>query len=127
MQDASTKVDQLQALIHKLSEEKKIKGALLTPHRQRLTIPGPTPTSKPVVLAAGKTLADYGIKDGSTVTLKDLGPQIGYQTVFFWEYFGPMMIYPLFYCLRQQIYGKDFTPGLAQVRTKPRTPFLPFS
>ena len=39
------------------------------------------------------------------------------EQVFFWEYFGPMMIYPLFYCLRQQIYGKDFTPVLAQVRS----------
>lgn len=30
--------------------------------------------------------------------------QIGYATVFFWEYFGPMMVYPLFYFLPQYLY-----------------------
>jgi len=112
--DDATKVDQLKALIHKLSEEKKIKGALLTPGRQRLTIPGADAKAKPVVLADGKTLADFDIKDGTVITLKDLGPQIGYHTVFFWEYFGPMVIYPLFYCFRAEIYGKTFEPVLAQ-------------
>lgn len=44
-----------------------------------------------------RLVADYGLQDGSAIVFKDLGPQIGYQTVFFWEYFGPLMIYPLFY------------------------------
>lgn len=26
-----------------------------------------------------------------------LGPQIGYTTVFFWEYFGPLVTYAMFY------------------------------
>jgi very-long-chain enoyl-CoA reductase len=30
----------------------------------------------------GKTLESYGIKDGAVVAFKDLGPQIGYRTVF---------------------------------------------
>lgn len=30
--------------------------------------------------------------------------QIGYATVFFWEYFGPLMVYPLFYMLPQIFY-----------------------
>lgn len=30
--------------------------------------------------------------------------QIGYRTVFFWEYFGPLVIYPLFYFLPQLLY-----------------------
>ena len=33
--------------------------------------------------------------------------QIGYSTVFFWEYFGPLAVYPLFYYLPQIFY-----PGL---------------
>ena len=32
--------------------------------------------------------------------------QIGYQMVFFWEYFGPLAIYPLFYFLPSLIYGR---------------------
>lgn len=28
---------------------------------------------------------------------KDLGPQISYRTLFFWEYLGPLLIYPIFY------------------------------
>lgn len=34
------------------------------------------------------------------VTLKHLwqpAPQIGYTTVFFWEYFGPLVTYAVFY------------------------------
>lgn len=34
-------------------------------------------------------------------------PQIGYRTVFFWEYFGPLAVYPLFFLLPQLFY-----PGL---------------
>lgn len=30
--------------------------------------------------------------------------QIGYATVFFWEYFGPLAVYPLFYFLPQYLY-----------------------
>lgn len=31
-------------------------------------------------------------------------PQIGYATVFFWEYFGPLVVYPLFYFLPHLLY-----------------------
>lgn len=40
------------------------------------------------------------------VVFKDLGPQVGYSTVFFLEYLGPMLIYPLFYFFREEIYGR---------------------
>ena len=36
---------------------------------------------------------------------KNLGPQIGYSTVFLLEYLGPLVIFPLFYLFRTQIYG----------------------
>jgi very-long-chain enoyl-CoA reductase len=71
-------------------------------------------------LAPGKRLSDYALEDGSVVIFKDLGPQarhfgeqcwsrqglisvlscwaqIGYTMVFFWEYFGPLVVYALFY------------------------------
>jgi len=52
-----------------------------------------------------KTLKDYEVKDGATLAFKDLGPQIGYRTVFVLEYLGPML-FVAFYALRPSfIYG----------------------
>ena len=53
-----------------------------------------------------RKLVDQDVHDGSTLIFKDLGPQVGYSTVFFWEYFGPMVVYPLFYFFRAAIYGQ---------------------
>ena len=38
---------------------------------------------------------------------KDLGPQIGWTTVFLAEYAGPLFIFLLFYIRPQIIYGED--------------------
>jgi very-long-chain enoyl-CoA reductase len=38
---------------------------------------------------------------------KDLGPQIGYRTVFLVEYFGPLTAFPVIYLLRPLIYGSE--------------------
>ncbi|KAL5973300.1 hypothetical protein ACLOJK_029950 [Asimina triloba] len=70
------------------------------PSRQRLTLPlQPGSKAKPVVLSPKKNLKDYC--DGNTNTLnvvfKDLGIQVSYRTLFFWEYLGPLFIYPIFY------------------------------
>eukprot|EP00958_Prasinococcus_capsulatus_P015076 scaffold1594_cov401-Prasinococcus_capsulatus_cf.AAC.59 len=73
--------------------------------RQRWTIPKAGET-KPPVVSDEAPLSEQGLRDGSTVTFKDLGPQVGYSTVFFWEYFGPMAVYPLFYYLREYIYDE---------------------
>ena len=53
-----------------------------------------------------KTLSSYGVASGVTLTFKDLGPQIGYRTVFLLEYFGPM-VFVLLYATRPAIiYGE---------------------
>jgi len=54
-----------------------------------------------------KALKEYGIGNGSKLQFKDLGPQIGYQTVFFIEYFGPIAIHALFYYCSDFFYGPD--------------------
>ncbi|GJQ67132.1 hypothetical protein Trydic_g21990 [Trypoxylus dichotomus] len=42
------------------------------------------------------TLASLGLENGSTVYVKDLGPQIGWRTVFLIEYSGPLVVYAIF-------------------------------
>ncbi|KAG2491148.1 hypothetical protein HYH03_010589 [Edaphochlamys debaryana] len=73
--------------------------------RQRFTLPvKPGETRGTVLSDDAKRIADYGVSDGGRVEFKDLGPQIGYSTVFFWEYFGPMVIYPLFFLFPKYLY-----------------------
>ena len=59
-------------------------------------------------------LSELGLKSGMAVQLKDLGPQVGYSTVFFWEYFGPIWVYAAFYFLQGPIYGKKFAHSETQ-------------
>lgn len=55
-------------------------------NRQRLTLPVEG-QAKPVVLAdEKKTLADYGVSEGTKLRLKDLGPQVAYRWLYLWEY-----------------------------------------
>lgn len=70
------------------------------PSRQRLTLPvAPGTKDKPVVLNSKKSLKEYadGNSNSLTVVFKDLGPQVSYRTLFFFEYLGPLLIYPVFY------------------------------
>ncbi|XP_011624082.1 very-long-chain enoyl-CoA reductase [Amborella trichopoda] len=70
------------------------------PSRQRLTLPlQPGSQGKPVVLDPRKKVREYfrGNEEKLTVVLKDLGAQVSYKTLFFWEYLGPLIIYPIFY------------------------------
>ena len=39
-----------------------------------------------------------------THLINDNVSQIGYSTVFFWEYFGPLVVYPLFFFLPHFLY-----------------------
>ncbi|XP_019461885.1 PREDICTED: very-long-chain enoyl-CoA reductase-like isoform X3 [Lupinus angustifolius] len=70
------------------------------PSRQRLTLPvQPGSKERPVVLNYNKSLKEYtdGKSETLTVVFKDLGPQVSYRTLFFCEYLGPLLLYPVFY------------------------------
>ena len=43
--------------------------------------------------ADSDTLASLGLHSGAKLYLKDLGPQIGWVTVFLAEYAGPLVLY----------------------------------
>jgi very-long-chain enoyl-CoA reductase len=48
---------------------------------------------------------------------RDLGPQIGWKTVFLFEYAGPMLLYPLFYLRPSLVYGADASKPIHPVVT----------
>ncbi|KAF2620749.1 hypothetical protein F2Q68_00041554 [Brassica cretica] len=90
--DSATVAD-LQEAFHKRAKK-------FYPSRQRLTLPvAPGSRDKPVVLNSKKSLKEYcdGNTDSLTVVFKDLGAQVSYRTLFFFEYLGPLLIYPVFY------------------------------
>src|SRR3989338_2952087 len=87
------------------------------PSRQRFTV-GEGKDRQ--ALALGKKLSDFGLKDGSVLTFKDLGPQISWRTVFLVEYAGPIFIYMFFFLRPWFVYGSaasatphTFTSNLA--------------
>lgn len=56
-----------------------------------------------------------GLKNGSKLYIKDLGPQIGWSTVFMAEYAGPLFVYLLFYARPSFIYGAAANEPVSQV------------
>ena len=46
------------------------------PSRQRFTLPPVEGAKRGVALTLGKALDSYGLKDGSVLLFKDLGPQV---------------------------------------------------
>lgn len=71
----------------------------LTPERQRIT----TEDKKPFLDDNEKLTS---LPSGTDLYVKDLGPQIGWRTVFLTEYAGPLFIHPLIFFASQRIYGK---------------------
>ena len=53
-----------------------------------------------------KDLKHYGVKNGDTLYLKDLGLQISWKLVFLAEYFGPIAIFLILKSCRNFIYGQ---------------------
>lgn len=60
----------------------------------------------------GKSLKDNDILKeacpNGELYFKDLGPQIGWSTVFYTEYAGPLIVYLIFYARLPLIYGKKY-------------------
>lgn len=56
-------------------------------------------------IADDATLASVGLTSGGKLYFKDLGPQIGWSTVFICEYAGPLFVYLSFYWRPAIIYG----------------------
>ncbi|KAJ1656040.1 3-oxo-5a-steroid 4- dehydrogenase, partial [Coemansia sp. RSA 25] len=100
----SATVDELKAAIAK-------QVSTLQPDRQRLTL-----GEKKDVLEPGSLLSKYGVKHDDTVYVKDLGPQIGWQTVFYIEYFGPIVFHFIVYNFQTLFYGQSFEHSDVQRR-----------
>ncbi|KAL8772099.1 MAG: hypothetical protein Q9194_004712, partial [Teloschistes cf. exilis] len=64
--------------IHRLRITKGSDGSLV-----------PNTTSVPI--------SDTGLRDGSSIYVKDLGPQVSWRLVYLIEYTGPLLIHPLLY------------------------------
>lgn len=79
----------------KTSVQSKIRK--LTPERQRIT----TEDKKPLL----DDKENVPVPSGTDLYVKDLGPQIGWRTVFLTEYAGPLFIHPLIYLASQKVYG----------------------
>jgi very-long-chain enoyl-CoA reductase len=77
------------------------------PHRQRFKLGAKALEGTDVALSA------QGVANGAQLEFKDLGPQIGYRTVFVWEYAGPIFIVLAYAFARAVFYGADAVTGAA--------------
>lgn len=77
----------------------------LNPHRQALRqeVRGKT-------LKDSDTAESLNLRAGSKLFVKDLGPQIGWSTVFLAEYAGPVLVYLIFYGRPWIVYGDVVAP-----------------
>ncbi|KPI90020.1 polyprenol reductase [Leptomonas seymouri] len=77
---------------------------------------GKKPRPNLITLSGGATLEKQGVKNGMEIIFKDLGPQIGYRTVFLVEYAGPLAFMLLYATRPSFIYGSAAMPsyGYAQ-------------
>lgn len=56
------------------------------------------------------TLSSLGLENGCTVYVKDLGPQIGWRTVYLIEYLGPPIVYAIFAARPSLFYNNASLP-----------------
>ncbi|KAF9223328.1 hypothetical protein BS17DRAFT_734053 [Gyrodon lividus] len=70
------------------------------PARQRITL-----KDNKDVLHDEVKLVDAGVVDGGELSVKDLGHQISWKSVFLIEYAGPLVIHPILYHFPQLIWG----------------------
>ncbi|XP_026684036.1 very-long-chain enoyl-CoA reductase [Diaphorina citri] len=59
------------------------------------------------ILKDSDDIKSLGLKNGDMVFIKDLGPQIGWSTVFMAEYAGPLFVYLIFYYRPWIFYGSE--------------------
>ena len=77
-------------------------------HRKSFKFQSADPTVAAVSLSDDrKPLSAYGVASGAEVLYKDLGPQIGYRTVFIVEYAGPIAFMALYALRPSFIYGAE--------------------
>ena len=65
------------------------------------------------------TLKSLGLRDSSTIHIKDLGPQVGWRTTFITEYLGPIFIHPAFLLLRDYLYSDSAMNPLSYIPGSP--------
>ncbi len=70
---------------------------------------------------ADKPLAELGVRDGCELVFKDLGPQIGYRTVFVVEYAGPMIIMALYALFSNRIFFSSVPSVALSIEESART------
>ncbi|KAJ1680345.1 3-oxo-5a-steroid 4- dehydrogenase [Spiromyces aspiralis] len=63
---------------------------------------------KKTVLDDKENLSKYKIKDGDTISFKDIGPQISWKAVYLIEYLGPILAHYILFTYPDVIYGVDF-------------------
>jgi len=76
------------------------------PERQRFTIES-GPNKDKVLKPDEAPLSSFTQEGEETLVFKDLGIQIGYRTVFYVEYFGPILTHALCYYFPQLFYGQQ--------------------
>jgi len=93
----ATSVQELKKKVHGLKK-------YLNPDRQALRL---EPKGK--TLKEDESLKSLGLRSGSKLYVKDLGPQIGWKTVFLAEYAGPLLVYLWMYRRPWLFYGDGAT------------------
>lgn len=93
----TTSVQELKKRVHELKK-------YLNPDRQALRL---EPKGK--TLKEDESLKSLGLRSGSKLYVKDLGPQIGWKTVFLAEYAGPLLVYLWMYRRPWLFYGDGAT------------------